>query len=53
MALFKFTKKIVEGEPIDIYNNGDMRRDFTYITISSKDYPYTGRDPKNKSRMDG
>lgn len=31
MALFKFTKKIVNGEQIDVYNNGDMRRDFTYI----------------------
>ncbi|MBO9488983.1 NAD-dependent epimerase [Endozoicomonas sp. G2_1] len=31
MALFKFTKAIVEGKQIDIYNNGDMRRDFTYI----------------------
>lgn len=31
MALFKFTKKIVEGEIIDVYNNGDMLRDFTYI----------------------
>ncbi|WP_061033134.1 NAD-dependent epimerase [Vibrio splendidus] len=31
MALFKFTKKIVNGESIDIYNNGDMMRDFTYI----------------------
>ncbi len=31
MALFKFTKKILDGEPIDVYNNGDMRRDFTYI----------------------
>ncbi len=31
MALFKFTKKIVEGDEIDVYNNGDMRRDFTYI----------------------
>ncbi|HHN9566606.1 TPA: NAD-dependent epimerase/dehydratase family protein [Escherichia coli] len=31
MALFKFTNKIVKGETIDIYNNGDMRRDFTYI----------------------
>lgn len=31
MALFKFTKKILEGEAIDVYNNGDMRRDFTYI----------------------
>lgn len=31
MALFKFTKAIVEGSAIDIYNNGDMSRDFTYI----------------------
>ena len=32
MALFKFTKGILEGTPIDIYNNGEMWRDFTYIT---------------------
>ena len=32
MALFKFTKGILEGTPIDIYNNGDMYRDFTYVT---------------------
>jgi len=31
MALFKFTKKIIEGEQIDIYNNGKLSRDFTYI----------------------
>jgi len=31
MALFKFTKKIINGEQIDVYNHGDMRRDFTYI----------------------
>ena len=31
MALFKFTKAILNGEPIDVYNNGDMSRDFTYI----------------------
>lgn len=31
MAYFKFAKKIMSGEPIQIYNNGDMRRDFTYI----------------------
>lgn len=32
MALFKFTKGIIEGTPIDIYNHGDMYRDFTYVT---------------------
>jgi len=31
MALFKFTKAILNGDPIDIYNHGDMRRDFTYV----------------------
>ncbi|MCK8463453.1 SDR family NAD(P)-dependent oxidoreductase [Aliiroseovarius sp. S1339] len=31
MALFKFTKGIIEDTPIDIYNNGDMYRDFTYV----------------------
>ena len=31
MAYFKFTKKIMEGRPIQIYNQGDMYRDFTYI----------------------
>lgn len=31
MALFKFTKAILEDTPIDIYNYGDMKRDFTYI----------------------
>jgi len=31
MALFKFTKGILENKKIDIYNNGKMYRDFTYI----------------------
>lgn len=31
MALFKFTKAILNGTAIDVYNHGDMRRDFTYI----------------------
>lgn len=31
MAMFKFTRGIIDGTPIDIYNNGDMIRDFTYI----------------------
>jgi UDP-glucuronate 4-epimerase len=31
MALFLFTKAILEGRPIDIYNHGRMQRDFTYI----------------------
>ncbi|MBW1689317.1 MAG: GDP-mannose 4,6-dehydratase [Deltaproteobacteria bacterium] len=45
MALFLFTKAILDGSPIDIYNFGNMKRDFTYIsdivdgTISALDTP--------------
>lgn len=31
MALFKFTERILNNKSIDVYNNGDLRRDFTYI----------------------
>ena len=31
MALFKFTKAIVNDEAIDVYNHGNMMRDFTYV----------------------
>ena len=31
MALFKFTKAILNGDTIDVYNRGEMSRDFTYI----------------------
>ena len=31
MVLFKFTKAILEGQPINLYNNGHMKRDFTYV----------------------
>lgn len=31
MAYYSFTDKLVKGEPITIFNNGDMKRDFTYI----------------------
>ena len=31
MAYFKFTRAILEGEPIDVYNEGEMYRDFTYV----------------------
>lgn len=48
MALFKFTKAILNAEPIDVYNFGKMKRNFTYIddivdgTISAikKNYPF-------------
>ncbi len=31
MALFIFTRRILAGQPIEVYNHGDMKRDFTYI----------------------
>lgn len=31
MALFKFVRAILEGTPIDVYNRGEMHRDFTYV----------------------
>jgi len=46
MALFLFTKAILGGRPIDIYNFGKMKRDFTYIddvvdgTISALNRPF-------------
>ncbi len=45
MALFKFVKNILEDKPIEVYNNGQMWRDFTYIDdiiagiISALDHP--------------
>ena len=47
MALFLFTKAILEGKPIEVYNHGKMRRDFTYIddivegVIRTLDHPAT------------
>jgi UDP-glucuronate 4-epimerase len=31
MAMYLFTRAILAGEPIDVFNNGDMERDFTYV----------------------
>ena len=61
MALFKFTKNIIEGKSIDIYNRGEMIRDFTYIDdviecvmriiekIPEKNTQYNHRNPKPSS----
>ncbi|MFA6956634.1 MAG: NAD-dependent epimerase [Thermoanaerobaculia bacterium] len=57
MALFLFTKAILAGEPIDVFNHGMMRRDFTYIddivegVVRTADHPalpdeqWRGDDP--------
>ena len=50
MALFSFTQSILAGRPIDVYNKGDMVRDFTYIddivegVIRVLDKPATAND---------
>ena len=55
MAIFKFTKGLLDGDPIDIYNKGEMFRDFTYVTDLVHaigllvDVPPAGQD----SRVDG
>lgn len=47
MALFLFTKNILEGKPIDVFNHGKHRRDFTYIddivegVVRTLDHPAT------------
>ncbi len=58
MALFIFAKAILEGKPIDIFNNGDMQRDFTYVddivegiirvidNPPSKNSEWTGKHPE-------
>lgn len=53
MAFFKFTKAILNDDPIDVYNFGDMKRDFTYvddlvqaITLLIKAVPVNGAEKK-------
>jgi UDP-glucuronate 4-epimerase len=51
MALFRFTKNILEGRPIQVFNNGKLVRDFTYIddivdgVVRTLDRPPSGRTP--------
>lgn len=50
MAMYIFCKKIMAGEPIPVFNNGDMKRDFTFIddivsgVLASLDNPPVGAD---------
>lgn len=58
MALFLFAKGILEGEPINIFNNGNMIRDFTYIddivegVVRVMDNPPTGNADWNGDKPD-
>jgi len=57
MALFLFTKNILEGKPIDVFNNGHHKRDFTFVTdiaegvvrasdrIAAPNAAWSGNDP--------
>ena len=50
MAYFKFTKKILKGQKIDIYNKGKMYRDYTYIDdIVDGIFKLTNKAPKLNS----
>jgi UDP-glucuronate 4-epimerase len=50
MAYFSFTKKILNGETIDVFNNGEMKRDFTYIDdIVEGITRVMARPPKNSN----
>lgn len=55
MALFIFTKAILEGKPIQVFNNGDMERDFTYIDdiIEGINRILSGDPPKGKVDWNG
>src|SRR5512136_2821448 len=54
MALFLFTKAILEDKPIDVYNAGKMQRDFTYIDdIIEGVYRVTGRVPESDAKWQG
>ena len=58
MALFIFTKAILEGKPIEVYNHGKMRRDFTYVddivegVIRTLDHPATPNPAWSSDRPD-
>lgn len=54
MALFIFTKAILEGKPIDVFNHGKMRRDFTYIDdIVTGIIKVMDKPPKGDQDWDG
>ena len=54
MALFLFTKAILEGKPIDVFNYGKMKRDFTYIDdIIEGVVRTTGKIPEPDSQWNG
>lgn len=54
MAYYKFTKAIMDGTPIEVYNNGEMERDFTYIDdVVAAIYKVMLLNPINKDEKSG
>lgn len=52
MAYYKFAKNIIDDKPIDVYNNGDMERDFTYIDdVVEAIYRLTQKPIEEKYRL--
>ena len=52
MALFKFTEAILNGKPIDVYNYGEMKRDFTYVEdLSNAIILLIGKSPKKTDKV--
>ena len=58
MALFKFTKAILAGNPIDVFNHGNHTRDFTYIddivegVVRALDCPASSNSDWNSNKPD-
>ncbi len=57
MAAYLFTTKILAGEPIPVFNNGNMRRDFTYIddivagVVGVLDHPFAAKEGEAPTRL--
>jgi UDP-glucuronate 4-epimerase len=55
MALFIFTKAVLDGKPVQLFNNGEMERDFTYIDdiVEGISRIINGPPPKGNMKWDG
>ncbi len=52
MALFKFARRIIAGKPIDLYNNGKMKRSFTHVSdITSAIEAQLNKKPEGNYRL--
>lgn len=52
MAYYKFAEKIMKGQPVEIYNNGDMERDFTYIDdVTESIFRLIKKDNSNEYKL--